>query len=238
MPILRRLGLDTYLRRGTAASRQRQIEFSRKQLRARLAVTSDTTKRRDIIYYLQRARDPETGEGYVSGPLLQKMTYLRACLDESMRLCPPIPMLLPREVLPGGLHVNQHFFPAGTIVSVPMYALHHSTEHFDRPFAYDPSRWLLRGSAAAREGEGVSADVLTRQKRVFVPFSLGPQACIGRNVALLVVEVSITRALWLYDVRIVPGMEHPGVSREGEYRIKDNFIVRKEGPVLQFRRRI
>lgn len=201
-------------------------------------MTSDTTKRRDIIYYLQRARDPETGEGYVSGPLLQKMTYLRACLDESMRLCPPIPMLLPREVLPGGLHVNQHFFPAGTIVSVPMYALHHSTEHFDRPFAYDPSRWLLRGSAAAREGEGVSADVLTRQKRVFVPFSLGPQACIGRNVALLVVEVSITRALWLYDVRIVPGMEHPGVSREGEYRIKDNFIVRKEGPVLQFRRRI
>ncbi|PYI03026.1 cytochrome P450 [Aspergillus sclerotiicarbonarius CBS 121057] len=290
MPILRRLGFEKYLRGGTVADRKRQIDFSQQQLRSRLA--AEPTQRRDIIYYLRRARDPETKQGYseaelmsevvtllgagsdttnttlsatfyflahhpailarlsaeiravfpalddiVAGPQLAQMAYFRACIDETMRLCPPVPADLPREVLPGGLRVGTWHFPAGTVVGVPTYVLHHSKEHFDRPFAYDPSRWLLRGSEGTRDGEGVSAEVLSRQRQAFVPFSLGPRGCIGRNVAMLELEVSLARVLWLYDLRLAPGTERLGVSREGEYKIKDNFIVGKEGPVLQFRMR-
>ncbi|GLA35474.1 hypothetical protein AnigIFM63309_011314 [Aspergillus niger] len=292
MPLLRRIGFDQYLRMGTAGDRERQIAFSRQQLSTRLA--ANPTERRDIIYYLQQARDPETGEGYstqelisestlllgagaetantalastwfflahhpairqrltnlirahfaslesiVSGPALSsgKMGYLRACIEESMRLCPPVPMDLPREVLPGGLQVLEWEFPAGTIVGVPTYSLHHSPEHFDRPYEYDPNRWMLRGTEAADEGVGVSPEVMARQRAAFVPFSLGPRACIGRNVAMLELEVSVARVLWLYDLRLAPGMEHLGVGREGEYKMKDNFIVGKEGPILEFRKR-
>ncbi|RAH79464.1 benzoate 4-monooxygenase cytochrome-like protein P450 [Aspergillus japonicus CBS 114.51] len=294
MPWLRRIGFDQYLRMGTAADRERQIAFSRQQLTARLAATPSTA-RRDIIYYLQQARDPETGEGYstqelisestlllgagaetantalaatwyflahhpavrarltdrvrahfptleaiVAGPGLAagQMGYLRACIEESMRLCPPVPMDLPREVLPGGLRVLEWHFPAGTIVGVPTYALHHSPAHFDRPFVYDPSRWVLRGSETAdSDAEGVSPAVMARQRAAFAPFSIGPRACIGRNVAMLELEVSVARVLWLYDLRLTPGMEHLGVGHEGEYKMKDNFIVGKEGPILEFRRR-
>ncbi|PYH89700.1 benzoate 4-monooxygenase cytochrome-like protein P450 [Aspergillus ellipticus CBS 707.79] len=287
MPILRRLGFDDYLRMGTAADREQQIAFSRKQLGARL--TGNPTQRRDIIYYLEQARDPQTGEGYnrgeliseatmllgagidtantaltatfyflahhpailhrltsairtafptlediVSGPRLTQLTYLYACVEESMRLCPPVPMDLPREVLPGGLQVGSWHFPAGTIVGVPTYSLHHSEEYFDRPFVYDPSRWLLRASEG---GEGVDTAVLRRQRKAFIPFSLGPRAFIGRDMAMLEVEVSLARALWLYDMRLAPGTEMLGVGKEGEYKIKDHFVVGKEGPVLQFRAR-
>ncbi|OOF93017.1 hypothetical protein ASPCADRAFT_209658 [Aspergillus carbonarius ITEM 5010] len=290
MPILRHLGFEKYLRSGTVADRKRQIDFSQQQLRSRLA--AEPTQRRDIIYYLRQARDPETKQGYsetelmsevimllgagndttntaltatfyflahhpvilarlsaeiragfptpdaiVAGPQLAQMAYLRACIDESMRLCPPVPTDLPRVVLPGGLQVGKWHIPAGTVVGVPTYALHHNKEHFDCPFVYNPSRWLLRGSDGTRDGEGVSAEVLSRQRQAFVPFSLGPRGCIGRNVAMLELEVSIARALWSYDLRLAPGTEQLGVGHEGEYKIKDNFVIGKEGPVLQFRTR-
>ncbi|KAJ5246983.1 benzoate 4-monooxygenase cytochrome P450 [Penicillium chermesinum] len=277
MPLLRHLGVDRYMRWGTAANRDRQVDFSRKQLSTRLA--ANPTQRRDIIYYLQLARDPETGQGYSVQELIGEVTlllgagadtantalaatwyflvhhpdiyqrltavirsshmsYLRACIEESMRLCPPIPMDLPREVLPGGLKVLEWDFPAGTVVGVPTYSLHHSCEHFDRPFEYDPSRWLLRGSEATQAvDEGVSAEVLARQRAAFVSFSLGPRACIGRNVAMMELELSIARMLWLYDLRVAPGTEKLGVGKGGEYKMKDNFIVGKEGPMVELRQR-
>ncbi|GLA22190.1 cytochrome P450 [Aspergillus phoenicis ATCC 13157] len=290
MPILCSLGLERYLRRGTVANRQRQIDFSRQQLQTRLA--AESTQRRDIIFYLQQARDLKTNEGYseaelmsevmtllgagndttnttltaifyylahnpailarlsaeiravfptleaiVAGPDLSQMAYLHACIDETMRVCPPVPTDLPREVLPGGLRVGEWYFPAGTVVAVPTYALHHSEDHFYRAFVYDPSRWLLCGSKGTEQGEGVSAEVLSRQRQAFAPFSMGPRACIGRNVAILELELTISRALWLYDIRLAPGTEQLGVGYQGEYKIKDHFAVGKEGPVLQFRMR-
>jgi cytochrome P450 len=141
-------------------------------------------------------------------------------------------MDLPREVLPGGLYLDEdHFFPAGTVLGVPTYALHHDEEYFARPFQYDPSRWLLRENG----GEGVSAEVMTHQRKAFVPFSLGPRACIGRSLAIVELEISIARVLWMYDLRLAPGTEGLGVGRDGEYKMRDNFIVGKKGPVLQFR---
>ena len=83
--------------------------------------------------------------------------------------------------------------------------------------------------------EGNSADVLTKQREAFIPFSVGPRACIGRNVALFELYVSVARVLFSYDLRLSPGTEHLGVGPHGEYKVKDHFIVGKEGPMLQFR---
>lgn len=74
MPILRRFGFEKYMRYGTAANRDRQIAFSRKQLATRLA--ANPTQRRDIVYYLQLARDPDTGKGYSVQELISEVTLL------------------------------------------------------------------------------------------------------------------------------------------------------------------
>jgi cytochrome P450 len=74
MPLLRHFGLEKYLRMGTIANRNRQVAFSQQQLAARLADTS--TRRRDIIYYLQKARDPETGEAYSQQELISEVVLL------------------------------------------------------------------------------------------------------------------------------------------------------------------
>lgn len=77
-------------------------------------------------------------EAIVQGPALNFMVYFRACIDESLRLRPPVPMPLPREVLPRGLQIDGHNFAAGTTAGVPTYKVHHSCEYFERPFEYDP----------------------------------------------------------------------------------------------------
>ena len=74
MPILRHLGFEKYLRSGTVADRKRQIDFSQQQLRSRLA--AEPTQRRDIIYYLRQARDPETKQGYSETELMSEVIML------------------------------------------------------------------------------------------------------------------------------------------------------------------
>jgi len=166
------------------------------------------------------------------------MIYLRACIDECLRICPPIPMPLPRKVLQGGLYVDEYCFPAGTTVGVPIYALHHNDHHFPKPFIYDPTRWLAKEINGVKEDEGRCEEEIAGARKAFVPFSLGPRACIGKNIALVELYIGVARVLWLYNLRIAPGFENMGVGKEGEYKMEDNFVVSKEGPMLQFQRRI
>ena len=161
----------------------------------------------------------------VSGPALNECQLLRACVDEAMRLAPPVPGLLPRTVLEGGLTVDGHRLPAGTVVGIPIWALHHNPSYYRSPTEFRPERWL----GNSKEGE------LARS--AFTPFSIGPRACIGKGVAMVEVTVALARLLWAYDLRLATGKEGIGRAEDGGYTMKDIFVAEKEGPWVQFRLR-
>ncbi|KAJ5758550.1 hypothetical protein N7520_005706 [Penicillium odoratum] len=75
-------------------------------------------------------------------PALNSCSFLFACINESMRLSPPLGGILPREVLAGGLEVDggRYYVPAGTDVGVPTYALHHTAEYWPEPYEFRPER--------------------------------------------------------------------------------------------------
>lgn len=50
-----------------------------------------------------------------SGPTLAKLQYVRACIDEAMRLSPSVGGILPRQILHGGMEVDGHKLPEGTV---------------------------------------------------------------------------------------------------------------------------
>lgn len=202
-----------------------------------------------------------------SGPLLTQSTYLRACLDEALRLSPPVGGLLPREVLPGGLVVDGRRFAAGTVVGVPVYALHHREACFVEPWAFRPGRWLVGcgeggkggGDQTGKEGEGEgegTASSVAGAREAFCPFSVGPRGCVGKGMAYLELAVALARVVWLFDLRLARGGgggegEGSGVClgegnpeaewgrhRRGEYQLFDAFVAMKDGPLVEFRARV
>ena len=81
---------------------------------------------------------------------------------------------LPRQIPADspGVTIRGQYYPPGTVLSVPTYTIHHSKEIWG-PDAdeFRPERWIENGG------------LTDRQKNAFIPFSYGPRACVGRNVA-------------------------------------------------------
>ena len=171
------------------------------------------------------------------GAQLGSCTYLRACIDEAMRLSPSVGGLLPREVLPGGTTIDGEHIPAGTVVGTPHYTIHHNAAYYPDPFAYIPDRWL-----AEKRGE----DNVALAQSAFCPFSIGPRGCIGKGLAYLEMTITLGRVLYMYDLRRA-NVEDPGEGgaagaewgrhRKSEYQLMDIFTSLKDGPMVEFRRR-
>ncbi len=79
------------------------------------------------------------------GPELASCRFLHACIDEALRMSPPVGSALFREVVaPGGAVIDGHPVPQGADVGVGIYAIHHSPECYGPdPFVYRPDRWLV-----------------------------------------------------------------------------------------------
>lgn len=169
------------------------------------------------------------------GLQLNSLVYLRACIDETLRLSPGVPGPMMREVTTGGLIVEGLPIPEGTEVSVPAYVIHHNAAYFPDPWTFNPARWLSGSPEATRDA--------------FIPFSLGTRSCIGRNLAYLDITLVMARLLFSFDIRSAPGdrsgegspldrqMVKRGRGREKEYQIQDCFITVRKGPVVQLRSR-
>lgn len=124
---------------------------------------------------------------------------------------------LPREIPSGAdpIDIAGHTFMPGDILSVPSYTIHRSKEIWG-PDAekFVPERW-----------ERLTA----RQKAAFIPFSYGPRACVGRNVAemeLLVISATIFR---LFDFRM---------EQDGPMETREGFLRKPLGLRVGLRRRI
>ena len=145
-----------------------------------------------------------------SGPTLSSCTYLRACIDEAMRLSPPVGGILPREVLPGGIEIDRHKIPAGIIVATPHYTIHHNEQYYPKPFSFIPERWLIIESSSTPNTESnpsISSESQVKLARsAFCPFSIGPRGCIGKGVAYTELMIAMARTLFTYDIRLAPGV--------------------------------
>ncbi|KAG6010552.1 hypothetical protein E4U21_005905 [Claviceps maximensis] len=189
-------------------------------------------------------------EEIVHGATLGSCTYLRACIDEAMRLSPSVGGILPREVLPGGMTIQgdepNHILPPGTVVGVPHYTIHHNETYYPDPYSYVPERWL-RGEINPLNGKTVTDDDVTLAQSAFCPFSLGPRGCIGKGLAYAEMMTTLARTMYLYDMRratggvVDPAEGHAGLEwgrhRESEFQLIDTFTsAKKGGPLIEFRR--
>lgn len=181
----------------------------------------------------------QTVDEICSGTKLGACRYLRACLDEAMRMSPAVPSDMTREVLSGGMEVDGTFVPEGTQIGTGIYSFHHNDSIFPDPFVYRPERWIVD------EKSGVSAADVARAESAFSPFSLGNKACVGKNLAYLELSITVGRLLYLLDVKVPEGdtlgQGAPdlmwGRRNKNEFQVTDAFVACKQGPMAQFKRR-
>jgi cytochrome P450 len=120
---------------------------------------------------------------------LSNLPYLRACIEESLRLRPASSFGLPRVVPKGGRTIAGKFIPEDVTVSVPTYTLLRNESCFKDPLTFRPDRWIEDDKVA--------------MAKAHFPFSTGPRACIGRNIAYfelaIVVAALVTRFDWSFE---------------------------------------
>ncbi|KAK0701956.1 cytochrome P450 4F3 omega-hydroxylase [Lasiosphaeria miniovina] len=122
---------------------------------------------------------------------LAGLPYLRAVVDEALRLYPPISGELKRAVPPEGAVVGGTALPGGTVVSVYALAASYDARNFAQPARFAPERWL----AAAERPDWARDDRLEACQ----PFSVGPRNCIGMNLAYAETKLILARLLWRFD---------------------------------------
>lgn len=119
---------------------------------------------------------------------VRHLPYLRACLDESMRLYPPTAHGLPRITPPEGWSIRGDLIAGGTTVSISAFVAHRDEKIFPEAEVYNPERWL------GEEGKALQP--------YFVAFSAGARGCIGRNISYLEQTVLLASVLHRYEFQL------------------------------------
>ncbi|KZT65732.1 cytochrome P450 [Daedalea quercina L-15889] len=144
---------------------------------------------------------------------IKDLPYLDAVINEGHRMHSTIGAGLPREVPAGGVSILGHDFKAGTVLSVPVYHVHRNEAVWGPDAAeFRPERWIE--ASPERKKQMIDA---------FVPFSIGPRACIGRNLANMQLHIVIATLFQRYDFSLKSN--EPLRSRDAFARRPLNCVV-------------
>ncbi|KAG6674536.1 hypothetical protein I3842_15G047200 [Carya illinoinensis] len=117
---------------------------------------------------------------------LPKLPYLHCIINETLRMYPPGPLLIPHESSEdcqlGGFHVQR-----GTTILVNMWAIHRDPNIWEDPTSFKPERF---------EGcEGIKDGLKFR----FLPFGSGRRGCPGENFAMRMVGLALGSLLQCFE---------------------------------------
>lgn len=176
----------------------------------------------------------------VTGPKLSSCKYLKAVIQEGLRVTPPAPGDLGREVQAGGVVVDGEYFPEGTHVTTCVWALSYNEDVFSEPLKFRPERWIV--------GEkGATVESVELAERTLGAFSAGARGCIGKNLAWMEMSLLLARAAYLFEMRRDPvnnlgggdpNAKGPSLRRDpNQYQLFDTFVGQRDGPLIQLKKR-
>ncbi|KAI0265059.1 high nitrogen upregulated cytochrome P450 monooxygenase 2 [Gloeopeniophorella convolvens] len=144
---------------------------------------------------------------------LIKMPWLNACINEALRMHPPVPSGSQRSVARGAgpKVVGDCVIPESTQLYVHTHSVHRDPRNFSHPDAFLPERWF----------ENRSPDIPMHNLAAFIPFSHGPTICAGKPLALLELRIVGCWVVQRFDFKSPAGT----VPAEWERTLQDHIVL-------------
>ena len=135
--------------------------------------------------------DEVLGDRSPSAQDLSRLVYVRQVLDETMRLYPPLPVLILRTATADDIVCGRRIARKSTVAIMP-WVLHRHRKLWPDPDRFDPERFNPENAAA-------------RSRYAYLPFGIGPHICIGAQLATTQMVLAVAMLAQRFRFRLVPG---------------------------------
>jgi len=110
------------------------------------------------------------GSADLTTEMIAKLSLTQRVLKEAMRLYPPAPVMT--RIASEGLDLGGTRIAPGTLIVIPVYAIHRHKKLWPEPDRFDPDRFLPEREAK-------------HQRAQYMPFGFGSRTCIGSAFAMI-----------------------------------------------------
>ncbi|XP_038894090.1 cytochrome P450 71A1-like [Benincasa hispida] len=144
----------------------------------------------------------------------QKMEYMKCVIKESLRLHPPVPLLLPRETM-GSVNLEGYHIPPKTKVWINAWAIQRDPKIWESPNQFTPERFMHEKKSVDFKGHDFE----------LIPFGSGRRKCIGMSFGIASFEYVLANLLYWFDWKLPAGelldmTEQHGLSVFNKHSLK------------------
>ncbi|MFG6561636.1 cytochrome P450 [Sulfitobacter sp. 1A15299] len=122
--------------------------------------------------------------------VMSKLKLSRDVFRETLRLYPPVPMMVRENRCPERFRDRE--VKQGAQLVLSPWHLHRHERLWDNPDGFDPTRWQTENGKQC-------------QREAFIPFSAGPRVCTGAGFAMVEGPLILSRILRDFRVTAQPG---------------------------------
>ncbi|KAH6815960.1 hypothetical protein C2S53_017375 [Perilla frutescens var. hirtella] len=140
-------------------------------------------------------------KGKVDEDDLPKLPYLKAVINETFRLYPPVPLLVPRETMERCI-VDGYEIQPKTMVYVNAWAVARDPEYWENPDEFVPERFLKSNIDIKGQDFGL------------LPFGSGRRMCPGIFMGIANVELLTANLLYSFDWELPIGIRAEDVDTD------------------------
>lgn len=157
---------------------------------------SELLKHPEVMKKLQNEVREKAGEKeYINEDDLEKMLYLKAVMKETLRLHPPIPLLVPRESTQD-IKLKSYQIKARTRVMINAWAIGRDPEVWEDAEEFRPERFL--NNPIDFKGHDF----------MLIPFGAGRRGCPGVLFAMAVSEMAIANVAGKFKWTLPGGVDN------------------------------